>query len=141
MQQAFWILKIAALVILGFVLLTLLLRIFNTTFGGKSRRIAKWAKKQAFSPNQLSTMRLIWQWMKNGQAPDHDPIKVMSNNELAELINKCDLSFKPPELRYRHEAEDRLKFMREMQNKGMNEIQAQIATAMKFCYFGPANDL
>ena len=118
-----------------------MLRIFNTLFANRPKKISKWSKGLHFSNNQLAAMRSLWHWSQTGEPAASDPINILANHELAELLKRCELSFKPAKLRFRNEEKLRAKLMQELQNKGMNEMQAQIATGMKFCYFGPANEL
>lgn len=130
--------KIFGYLLVAFVALTVFLRIYNTFFASRARRIARWGKTVPFSNQQLAAMRSLWQWYKTGNKPLSDPLLLLDPSEMADLDNKVDIEYKPKKLRHPNEVELRSRMMSDLESRGMNDIQAQVVTAMKYCKYGPA---
>jgi len=115
----------------------LVLLVFRRWRGGAGAR-ERWARSIKFSGSQLTSMRSLWQWYRTGHRPAGDSLALLSSTEIADLIQKCDLSYLPKRLRQSGEELARQKMMRELKGLGMNEMEMQIVVGMKFARLGPA---
>ena len=105
--------------------------------GGAGAR-ERWARSVKFSGSQLTAMRSLWQWYRTSNRPSGESLALLSSTEIADLIQKCDLSYMPKRLQLSGEEQARAKMMRELKALGMNEMEQQIVVGMKFARLGPA---
>jgi len=97
-----------------------------------------WSQYVSFSNQQLVAMRSLWQWHSSGREPAGDPLVHLSPADMADLAQKCSLECKPAEFVQPDEEKERQKFEKVLMQRGMNQIQAEIVTGMKFNMLGPA---
>ncbi len=109
---------------------------------GHSASLEQWSKSVKFSDGQLTAMRSIWHAFKAGAIPEGaDPFRHLSPLEMADLLKKCSFEYAPPSIRQSGEQAKRQKFMRELEEQGLDHIQAEVITGMKFGRLGPAHDV
>ncbi len=124
-------------VIAGIVAVVVVMLVVRRLRGGAGAR-ERWARSVKFSGSQLTSMRSLWQWYRTGHRPAGDSLALLSSTEIADLIQKCDLSYMPKRLQQSGEELARQKLMRELKGLGMNEMELQIVVGMKFARLGPA---
>lgn len=128
------------LVGIGFVvvLLVALLRFSKRGSGGAGKALTAWAKSVKFSSQQLAAMRSLWHWYRTGKQPAADPLKLLSTADMADLLRKCALEFKPVKLRASNEEAARQRLGSELRRLGMDDMHVQVLVGMKFGQLGPA---
>lgn len=128
---------------LGNVVLAILLLIgiglwrFRRGRSTRDEDVAAWAKSVTFSNRQLTVMRSLWQWHTSGREPAGDPLKSLGPADVADLATKCSLEFKPLEFQSPGEERARRELEEVLMARGMNELQAEIVSGLKFNMIGP----
>lgn len=103
--------------------------------------LEQWARNLKFSSNQLTAMRSIWHAYKSGRnSQDVDPFRHLSPQDMADLLQKCSFDHIPRELRNNAELAKRQQFMQELEERGLDPVQAEVITGMKFGKIGPASE-
>lgn len=134
------------LVLLFFVLVVVsagILKRFTRRGGpeekGGRQTLEQWARSIKFSSTQLTAMRSIWHAFKAGRLGDEvDPFRHLNPQEMADLLKKCSFEALPPELRRSAEQRERQNFMQGLEERGLDPVQAEVITGMKFGKLGPA---
>ena len=119
------------------------LRIYNflqKTVLGKGGGRERWSHGIRFSNQQLTAMRSLWQWYRTGRSPTSSSLQHLSTAEVADLLTKCELDYIPRKYHTPDERDERDRFMKDLLKQGMDEVQAQVVTGMKFGRLGPARE-
>ncbi|MBX7143659.1 MAG: hypothetical protein K1X79_04340 [Oligoflexia bacterium] len=104
------------------------------------KALTAWAKSVKFSTQQLTAMRSLWHWYRTKKQPAADPLKLLSTADVADLLKKCSLDYKPERLRAPNEEKARQRFGAELGQLGMDDIHAQVVVGMRYGQLGPATD-
>lgn len=103
----------------------------------QNSRVARF-RNQAFSDTQLVAMGSLWQWYNTGQAPASDPLRALSQAELADLLKRCSIERIPVSFRRPCSREELHRICSELKAAGMEEMHLNVTVGMFAAGFGPA---